>query len=73
MTVEISPPRGSLLPLPRVCAKTGTPTADTLTITGRAAPLWSATLMLFGFLPWLVASWASSRPYTVTVPLKSLV
>ena len=62
-----------LVPLPRVCVKTGTPTADVLTIRGSAAPSWSWFMIIFGFLPWLVASLASSPSYEIQVPMQAAV
>ena len=62
-----------LVPLPRVCVKTGTPTADVLTIKGSAAPSWSWFMIIFGFLPWLVASLARSKRYTIRVPMRAAV
>ena len=62
-----------LVPLPRVCVKTGTPTADVLTIKGSAAPSWSWFMIIFGFLPWLVASLASSKSYEIQVPMRAAI
>ena len=62
-----------LVPLPRVCVKTGTPTADVLTIRGSAAPGWSWFMIVFGFLPWLVANLATSKRYVIEVPMRAVV
>ncbi|NYG08214.1 hypothetical protein BJ986_002701 [Phycicoccus badiiscoriae] len=72
-TVQISESTMRVVPLPQVCVKTGTPTADVLTITGSAAPLWTGVLIVFGFLPWLVASLASSKRYAIEVPMHAAV
>jgi hypothetical protein len=62
-----------VVPLPQVCVKTGVPTADVLTIRGSAAPGWSWLMIVFGFLPWLVANLATSRRYTIEVPMQAVV
>ena len=62
-----------VVPLPPVCVKTGTPTADVLTIKGSAAPTWSWFMIIFGFFPWLVASMASSKSYEIQVPMQAAV
>jgi hypothetical protein len=72
-SVQISESTSRFVPLPRVCVKTGTPTADLLTIRGSAAPGWSWFMIVFGFLPWLFASVASSKPYAIEVPMHSAV
>jgi hypothetical protein len=72
-SVEISESTSRLVALPRVCVKTGTPTADVLTIRGSAAPAWSWFMIVFGFLPWLFASVASSKPYALEVPMHAAV
>lgn len=72
-SVQISDSVDHFRAMPKVCAKTGVHTRDTLTIKGRAAPTWSGVMLLFGFLPWAVAGLASSKPYTVVVPMRSAV
>ncbi|QGN58511.1 hypothetical protein [Nostocoides sp. HKS02] len=59
--------------MPQICVKTGVPTADTLTIRGRATPVWAWAMIVFGFLPWLVAQAGSSHRYAITVPLQRAV
>jgi hypothetical protein len=72
-SVQVSESTFRVVPLPRVCVKTGTPTADVLTIRGSAAPGWSWAMIVFGFLPWLVASVASSKRYAIEVPMHAAV
>jgi hypothetical protein len=72
-TVPISESTSRVVALPRVCVKTGTPTGDVLTIRGSAAPAWSWFMIVFGFLPWLVASMASSKRYAIEVPMMASV
>lgn len=72
-SVQVSETHSRLVPLPQVCVKTGTPTVDVLTIKGTAAPGWSWFMIVFGFLPWLFASVASSKPYEIRVPMQSAV
>ena len=55
--------------LPAVCAKSGLPTPETVRVAGRAAPSWVAPMVLFGFLPWLLARTGASRRYELEVPL----
>ncbi|WP_457256577.1 hypothetical protein [Pedococcus sp. P5_B7] len=72
-SVQVSESTFRLVPLPRVCVKTGIPTADVLTIKGSAAPGWSWVMIVFGFLPWLFASLASSKSYEIQVPMQAAV
>lgn len=72
-SVQVSESTFRVVPLPRVCVKTGTPTADLLTIRGSAAPGWSWVMIVFGFLPWLVANLATSKRYAIEVPMHGAV
>lgn len=72
-SVQVCESTFRVVPLPAVCVKTGTPTADALTIRGSAAPGWSWAMLVFGFLPWLVANLATSKPYAIEVPMRAVV
>ena len=72
-SVQVSETTCHVVPLPRVCVKTGTPTADVLTIRGSAPPAWSWVMIVFGFLPWLVANLSTSKHYSIEVPMHSAV
>ena len=71
--MQVSESTFRVVDLPKVCVKTGIPTADELTLRGSAAPSWSWFMIVFGFLPWLVASMASSQSYAITVPMQAAV
>ena len=53
-----------------MCVKTGVPTADTLTIKGRAEPGWTGAMLLFGFFAYLLARSGSSKAYEIIVPFR---
>ncbi len=46
------------------------PTADTLTIKGRAEPTWTGAMLLFGLFAYLLARSGSSRAYEIIVPFR---
>jgi hypothetical protein len=60
-------------PLPSVCVKTGVPTANVVRIRGRSTPGWTASLILFSWIGWLIATSATSRNYEVLLPYSASV
>jgi len=56
--------------MPAVCAKTGAPTADSVRLSGSAAPGWTGAMILFGLFAWAFAAFMSGRRYELVVPFK---
>lgn len=59
--------------LPRVCVRTGQPADGTTEVRFDSTPGWTWILLLFGVLPFLIASWFATEHATGQLPVTRAV